>query len=115
MSVTFAGTTGILLGVPPLATLGQSFGPAAASSTSHRAGSSYQVSEVGSQLDWPWLTPVSTAGRFLSGVTSAESRTSNTSHVTRRIWPLYGDTQGPLDATRRSAGSASADRTISGL
>src|SRR5579883_2580162 len=43
-------------------TRGQEAGPPAASSTGHAAGSSYHTSDTGSQLDWAWPTPSSTAG-----------------------------------------------------
>ncbi len=80
-SETVVGATGTTGARAPGRTRGQRAGPPAARSTGQSPGSSYQAIEGVSQLDWLGRTPVSTAGSALSGVTSAESVTMNTSQV----------------------------------
>ncbi len=58
------------------ATLGQSFGPEAASGTSWALGSRYQLTDRSIHGCSPRATPVTTAGLNARGVTSSDPATS---------------------------------------
>src|SRR5262249_26029604 len=76
-TVTSAPWVFVLVDTSVTLTRGQSFGPDPASSTSRSFTSLYQSTDASRQWT-PLCGPVMTAGRFWSGVTSSEPRTSNT-------------------------------------
>jgi len=76
-AVTVAAGSGTAVGaLSPTGTRSQVDGPPAAGTTSHRDGSSYQLTAGASQLPWLGPTPCHTTGRLVRGWTSDESRTS---------------------------------------
>ena len=73
---TLVVPTGRFPGTVPESMRCQLLGPVAASSTLHWAGSRYQLTVSSSQVLPPLSAPLTTAGSFVSGATSAESATS---------------------------------------
>ena len=66
----------------------QAAGPAAAGTTFHRDGSSYQLTAGGNQLFWLACTPCHTTGWLANGVTSGVSLIRYTFQVVSSISPL---------------------------